>query len=237
MTSITRGQYRAAFQKEQEVKYPTVDAIERETGYALDYKWLWEAASVLACPVKVNPPNWQHGRVIYATLRQYVNSEPETPICCVDVGTAKGFSALCAARALHDSQTPGAVYSCDVIDPLERTERNSIADCTAPSTVPELLAAWPTLTRRVKLEKGTGVSLLKSGLSRVHFAFLDGKHKYEAVQEELGLLSRRQQKGDIVIADDLQVSGVERAVTERADYSLRIVTLLRHRRHAIMTRR
>lgn len=206
-------------------------------GYHLDDDRL-EATSWLACPVKANPPNWQHGRVIYAVLRSYCVMKQPRHVVCVDVGTAKGFSAICAAFALYDSRTPGHVYSTDVIDPLEKTYRNSVWDCDGPTDVRWLLNCnWPEVALKISLEKGTGVSLLKSMRGCINFAFLDGKHTYEAVNEELNLLAAKQEKGDICIADDLQIAGVERAVTERADYSLRVVNLLRHRRHAIMTRK
>src|SRR3989304_4481394 len=51
------------------------------------------AAGVLACPIKARPPNWQHGRVLYALTRRY-RLTAEGPLYCLDIGTAKGFSAV-----------------------------------------------------------------------------------------------------------------------------------------------
>lgn len=236
---ISIEQYKEAFKAESVVKYPVIDALEEKYGYALDYKILWEAAAVLACPVKVNPPNWQHGRVIYAVLRDYIERPGEKfHVVCLDVGTAKGFSALCAAHAIKDSGCPGSVYSVDVINPLEKAKRNSIADTIhGPTTVRELLAVWPNHTRYISLEQSSGVDWLKRGDERVHFAFIDGKHSYEVVKEELRLLGGRQLKGDVAIADDLQVPGVERAVAEISHYRAAIVNVLPNRRYAILRRK
>lgn len=157
-------------------------------------------------------------------------------ICCLDVGTAKGFSALCAAWALRDSGAPGRVFSVDVIDPEERTRRNSVADCDGPTTVRELLAPWPEESRLISLQRSTSVDWLKHA-HHVNFAFLDGKHRQDVVAEELRLLANRQRPGDVVIADDLQIVGVQRAVAEQSSYDVRVVTLLPNRRHAIMVKK
>jgi len=236
----TIDQYKAAFRLEQTVKYPSVDQIvERYGGHELDYKFVLEAASVLACPVKKNPPNWQHGRVIYAVLRSYVEKmKNQSLFMCLDIGTAKGYSALCAARALKDAGRAGLVWSVDVLDPMLKTKRNSIADVTrGPTTVRQLISGWTDLSHMITLEACSGVEWLKRSQDRVHFAFIDGKHSYEAVSEELRLLAKRQQKDDVVIADDLQVPGVEKAVAECGSYRAAIVPVLPNRRHAILRRK
>src|SRR6185369_15064920 len=94
---ITRRQYDKAFIEERMSEYPMIDDYEKSCGFALNRHKLEEAARVLACPVKKNPPNWQHGRVIYSTLRSYMTETTcVNPLHILDVGTAKGFSALCA---------------------------------------------------------------------------------------------------------------------------------------------
>src|SRR3989304_7206134 len=76
---------------------PPVEAYE--AAFALERTRLEAAARVLACPIKAGPPNWQHGRVLYALTRRY-RLTAEGPLYCLDIGTAKGFSALCLLWAV-----------------------------------------------------------------------------------------------------------------------------------------
>src|SRR5690606_18161294 len=140
--------YDAAFDAEVRVRYPVIDALEKEQGYAAPLAWLLGAARVLACPVKVNPPNWQHGRVIYALVRWYLDrpSYPgrssASPVNLLDVGTAKGCSAICAARALLGHGRFGRVTSIDVIDPEAAVRRNTVAEVGGHLTLRQTLEPW-----------------------------------------------------------------------------------------------
>src|SRR5262245_9408863 len=119
-------EYEAAFRKECDQSYPVVDALEKRYGYAIDRTKLNIAAHVLACPLKKNPPNWQHGRILYALTRHYLQGQIDVSL--LDVGTAKGFSALCLLWSLRDTDILGSVTSVDVIDPLARVKRNTVAE-------------------------------------------------------------------------------------------------------------
>lgn len=121
------AEYQAAFERERVNAYPAIDELEARSGYALERSRLEIAAKHLACPVKRNPPNWQHGRVIYALLRRYLAARTGF-VSLLDIGTAKGFSALCMAFALADAGMDGAITSLDVVDPDARVPRNSIAE-------------------------------------------------------------------------------------------------------------
>lgn len=237
----TKEQYQLAYDREMACRYPMIDDLEKAYGYALGRGFL-EKTAWLACPVKANPPNWQHGRVIYAVLRKYLASpDAPSPARCIDIGTAKGFSALCAAQALVDAYNSGTVDSIDVIDPKASMRRNSIKDCDGPTTLYELLAPWRGLTyERVYFVRSTGAVFLSEGNERIHFAFIDGKHKYDAVSMELMLLAKRQVKGDIIICDDLQIEGVLRAVVAYGEplYNFRrVVVIPGKREYAILERK
>src|SRR5688572_33475015 len=91
---MTPDDYQRAFDGERVQEYPVISDFQVECGVALGREKLERAARVLACPVKANPPNWQHGRVIYSAARRYLNGMTG-PVSCMDIGTAKGFSALC----------------------------------------------------------------------------------------------------------------------------------------------
>lgn len=231
-------QYIAAFEQESAIKYETITRLEKEYGYAIDSDKLLNAARVLACPVKMNPPNWQHGRVIYTVARKYLSTKnSQVPVTMLDIGTAKGFSALCMRWALTDSCRKGSVTSLDVIDPKSRTLRNTVADISGPKTLPEVLEPWPE-TKSIRFACSTGVSWLTNAQGRINFAFVDGKHNFASVSMEAELLARQQDQGDIAIFDDLQIPGVSEAVHKTRHYDARVISLLSdHRQYAICTRR
>jgi predicted O-methyltransferase YrrM len=230
----TVADYAAIFERERLVQYPVVDAFERRMGYAIDRAKLEKAARVLACPLKKSPPNWQHGRVIYSAIRNYVGASWNHNL--LDVGTAKGFSALCMAWAMADSQYPAVIVSVDVLDPHERVRRNTVAEAEGPKTLSQILAQWPE-SQSINFIKSTGQKWLQEHPARVHVAFIDGKHSYEAVSWEAALLAERQQTGDLAIFDDAQIDGVAKALKELRSYELEYLEVLPTRRYAIGRRK
>lgn len=229
--------YELAFETERAVAYPMVDAFEARMGFAINRDKLEGAAKTLACPLKANPPNWQHGRVLYAASRHYYRTIPDsTSVMLLDIGTAKGFSALCLKWAAMDAMRTSHVVSVDVVSPDERVFRNSIAEHSGPMTVREFVAQWPE-SESIDFLHSAGAEWLKHYSGRVHVAFVDGKHSYHAVKREGELLTMCQQPGDLVIFDDVQVPAVWAAITELPAYQVEYLEVLPHRKYAIARRK
>lgn len=234
--TATREQYEAAFLRECDVAYPMIDQYERESGFAVDGEWMLGAARVLACPVKNNPPNWQHGRVLYATVRsRLLLWDRRDEVHLLDIGTAKGFSALVMSRALADAKVNGTITSIDVIDPQARAVRNTIAEVGGLRTLHETVAPWPE-SRAVKFVCAKAENWLMMYRERFHFAFVDGKHTYDAVTKELTYLSQAQESGDVIMCDDLQVPGVAKAIGELEGYHRTDVWALANRGYAVLAK-
>ncbi len=235
---LTPADYARAFDLEREQTYPIVDALEQEFGYAVDRDKLEKAASVLACPVKKHPPNWQHGRLIYAVVRAYFDARAHSGFMSVlDIGTAKGFSALCLQWALEDAGRVGQVVSIDVIDPESTEPRNTIADLDGPKTLREILAPWPE-NAYIHFAQSSGIDWLKKHPNPIHVAFVDGKHTGSVVRQEGVLLAARQESGDLAIFDDVHIPDVSQAVVSlQSDYKIRFIDLLPERHYAIARRR
>lgn len=227
--------YFDAFRLERAETYPAVDAFEAEMGYAIPDWRLADAARVLACPLKVHPPNWQHGRVIYAAYRAHLAGVTQ-PVLVLDIGTAKGFSALCAQWALIDSGVLGRVVSVDVIDPHAAVLRNTVAECDGLKTLAELHAKWPEASA-IQFKKQTGLDWLTSGTDRVDMAFIDGKHTADVVWKEALSLAVRQRPGDLVIFDDLHLPLLREAVSRVSLYALDVLTISPLRAYGIGRRR
>ncbi|MDH5244814.1 MAG: class I SAM-dependent methyltransferase [Betaproteobacteria bacterium] len=239
MTRVgTRADYARRFDEERTQTYPMMDAVEATFGYALDRTVLEAAARVLACPLKVHAPCWQHGRLLYAATRRYLQEAHEqTPVALLDIGTAKGFSALCLYWALRDAGRVGTVTSVDVIDPASAVMRNSVADCEGPTTLAQVLAPWPE-AQAIHFHQRTGIEHLTRRADRIHVAFVDGKHAYGVVREEGTLLAARQRPGDLALFDDCQIDGVQRAINALGGlYHFEIIEVKPERAYAVGVRR
>jgi hypothetical protein len=231
----TREQYDAAFNKERANTYPNVTRFEASCGFAVDRERLEAAARVLACPVKENPPCWQHGRVIYAAARRALVSSPE-PHHWLDIGTAKGFSACVMAWAAADAGALVPITSLDVIHPLEIVARNSVEDLDGLQTVPEIASPFLPPAHFVHFGCSESIEWLECRSVRINLAFVDGRHKHEVVAREIDLLSARQQPGDVIIFDDVQIAGVARALSAIKGYDVHNVQAHTGRGYAVATK-
>ena len=238
MQVAVKDDFQQAFVDECAVEYPVVDEIEKKLGYRLDPVKLLPAAEILACPVKVNPPNWQHGRILYAVARDYLKrvEDEAVPVTILDIGTAKGFSALCLQWALEDSGVEGRVHSVDVVGPLERRWRNTVLEVgqAQPMTLNEILKPWPEVSK-IKFYGMTSLRWLFGAPGRINLAFVDGKHRADVVAQEAKLLSSRQVLGDVIVFDDVHIQSILAAIylTLSARYDMEVVSVLSQRAYAI----
>lgn len=222
-----RAKYLEAFKAEAARTYPAIDQlIAMFGGYELPS--LATMARDLACPLKEHAPNWQHGRVLYAMARNYLararvaarenegGEWPIAPFLFLDIGTAKGFSALCLFWALSETGAAGEVHSFDVVDPAERVARNSIAELDGLRTVEEFIAPHlPAETRgALYCHKHPGMLFdEKVPEGRINIAFVDGKHKRTDVLAEAMKIGGRQAMTDFILFDDWQVPGVKEGIS------------------------
>jgi predicted O-methyltransferase YrrM len=224
--------YQRAFDIERAHEYPVIDALEARLGFAVDRDRLEAAARVLACPLKKNPPSWQHGRVLYALARSYLAGGGDRRVW-VDVGTAKGFSALCMAWAVDDDGSIDKPYviSFDIINPESRESRNSVED---GKTIEEFVEPFIPDLPVVDFFHGHVATWAKAvQCPRIGFAFIDGSHTYEGVTADIEAVSPRQRSGDIMLFDDVHIEAVRRAVEETFGYVFEIITVLPKRQYCI----
>jgi prepilin-type processing-associated H-X9-DG protein len=234
---VTAETYARIFAEEQARSYPMVDALEARLGYAMPRERLEDLARVLSCPYKAVPPCWQHGRVLYAVTRDYLTGSGEDAVSVLDVGTAKGFSAISLLTALMDSNIAGWVTSVDVLPPTARVRRNTVAEVDGLKTLAETLAPWPEASG-IHFVESTGVEWLSKHPERVNVAFVDGKHTGVVVRQEGLLLSDRQQSGDVVVFDDVHIPDVGAAVDSlKRSYDLERLQVLPKRAYAIARRK
>lgn len=215
----TRAEYERLFAAVRGERYPEVEAYEAARGFAIDTAWLDELALHTQVTIKNSALCYAHGRLLYATVRDYVRRQSPTKVTVLETGTARGFSSLCMARALDDAGVAGTVITFDVLPHDVSMYWNCIDDLDGPRSRAELLRPWADLVERYVIyhQGDTLRELPKVYLPRVNVAFLDGQHTYEHVTREFEAVRGRQQPGDVIFFDDYTPGtfpGVVKAVDE-----------------------
>ena len=221
--SASKEEYLRLAKEVRKLIFPEIDEYEQKTGFAICAEWLHELALHTQVVIKESPLCYAHGRVLYTALSQYLSERQATSssgrLTIWETGTARGFSALCMAKALNDLQHPGTILTFDLLPHNTTMYWNCIDDLDEPKTRAELLRPWQTLVRDFILfhQGDTRLELPKVHAERIHFAFLDGAHTYQDVMFEFDQIRERQLPGDMIVYDDYtpkQFPGIVRAVDE-----------------------
>ena len=103
--------------------------------------------------IKKSKINYQHGRALYTTLRDYINEYKKNfsqKINIVETGTARGFSAICMSKALNDSKNiKGEIHTIDLLPVNKAMYWNIIDDNEKKKTRRELLEKWPNELKNI----------------------------------------------------------------------------------------
>lgn len=235
--------YERLFEAAQKLDPQSVSDLENEFGFQIDKEFLDGLAFLTQISIKESEPNYVHGRMLYAALREYISRSQVDYISIFETGTARGFSALCMARALEDAKLDGFLVSCDILPHDKPILWNCAADHLGPASRRSLLHNYERLLRRVCfIQADTMIGLNRVGLERINFAFIDAQHELEPVMIESRFVAERQQPGDVIVYDDVNrsmfpgvVEGVE-AMTSEYNYQARIIPGIDDRGYAILTK-
>lgn len=184
-----------------------VDLLEKNNGYSINKDWLISLALHTQIVVKKSKLNYAHGRLLYSVLRNYLSTlnQDTKKINIIETGTARGFSAICMAKALADSNFEGSICTFDVLPHFKKIFWNCVSDhINGEQSRQNLLKNWSELVERyiIFIQGYTKHILPKIALSRINFAFLDGAHTFDDVMFEFNIISKHQIKGDIIVFDD-----------------------------------
>ena len=220
-TQIPREHYLELAAEARERTYPKFMAqVERYFGCLPEKEFIDDLALSTQVVIKKSKLLYVHGYLLYAALHHYVAAHPDaTSITILETGTARGFSALCMAKALQDAQRHGKIITIDILPVEKPIYWNCIHDAEGQQTRLQLLEPWQDLVEKyiIFLRGYTDIVLRQLGLTRIHAAFLDSGHNYETLKSELDFTAQHQQKGDVIICDDYtpdQFPGVVKAIDE-----------------------
>jgi hypothetical protein len=214
--------YIELWNKEKSNIYPEIDQYEKNIGYKVDKSWFDNLALHTQVVIKTSPLCWQHGRVLFASLSNYLNDNPIEVIPVVTIwetGTARGFSALCMSKAIEEQGRVARIITFDVLPHNQRMFWGCIDDHDGPKSRSELLRPWRNLGSKYLIfyQGDSKINLKKVATERIHFAFLDGSHTYKDIIFEFNQIKDYQCSGDVIVFDDYNESkfpGLVRAVDE-----------------------
>jgi predicted O-methyltransferase YrrM len=226
----SRARYHQLYEEARQIPYPELDQWEQRLGYAIDRPWLDNLALHTQIIIKKSRLNYQHGRLLYTTLRHYLTEKirksgqldsgqlDSGQLTILETGTARGFSAVVMAKALIDSGVAGKILTLDIVPHNAPLFWNCIDDHEGRKTRQELLSPWlEELEHIIFIQGWTDTQLQRTGLARIHFAFIDAQHRKMEVLDEYHYVCDRQQPGDMIIFDDVtpnhpQFKGVIEAI-------------------------
>jgi predicted O-methyltransferase YrrM len=225
-------------------QFAEIDRFELKHGFAIDSRWFHDLALHTQVVVKESELSYQHGRVLYTAIRSYIQRKQSQYLNVLETGTARGFSALCMAKALADAGIEGKILTFDVLPHHTKMFWNCIDDAQGPKTRAELISNSAPLTDRYLVfhQGDTWVELPKVQIPRIHFAFLDGVHTYKYVMHEFECIRDKQKEGDVICFDDYTASqfpGVVQAVDEicrRFSYSKCVIQAFEGRAYVVATK-
>ena len=150
----------------------------------------------------------EHGLLLYKLAHRFAGRGG--PMLALDVGTARGFSAMSTARAILDSGVEGRVHTIDTFPHDEpRTwhvpkQRDDELDGAPPITRSEIWRRrFAEESAVVSPVTGRSLDVLRAWPhGPIDLAFLDGSHQYADVKGELTLLDGLMAERCAIVMDD-----------------------------------
>jgi predicted O-methyltransferase YrrM len=168
-----------------------------------EIEWIDNLALKLSVSIKNSEPNWIHGYFLYDLIKTYAQSTKKKEISFFESGTAKGFSAIIAAKAITNSRKIPNIVTIDILG-NEKRYWNAFGDFNGKRTRMDLLSEHKDLVSSINFVKMRSRKLNKKNFdnTKIDLAFLDGPHTYADVKHEFRYVINRLEKNGIVFFDD-----------------------------------
>lgn len=162
----------------------------------------------------------EHGVLLYSLVRSL---KPEPAGVVLDVGTARGFSAITMARALLDGALDHRVLSIDVVGHDEPSDwhsrrKHEPADPLVGRRVSraQIWRDHPQEANRIQTLQSRSRDVLENwAFGPVVLAFIDGEHTYSAVKSDLLSLDRLMTSEAVIVLDDIHPGVIAGGIRSR----------------------
>ena len=169
-------------------------------------EWFFELAKATQIVPKKDLTCYTHGFILYDVVTQYLRAGNRSNVTILEIGTARGFSALAMARSMADQGASGKILTVDLLPHRTNLLWNTHQDVTRGARSREiLLEPWhDLLDSYVIFVEANSRSFIESvSISRINVAFLDGSHTYRDIHAEVSQVAPRQVEGDLIVFDDV----------------------------------
>jgi hypothetical protein len=167
-------------------------------------EWIDNLALETSVTLKKSAPNWAHGYLIYKIIKEFCKNSTKNQIVYFETGTAKGFSALVAAKAILDSNKKPLVISVDLLNDNRSRYWNAFGDINGRRTRIELLKNYHSLLHNIRFIKLRTQQLSSLKLSEsIDICFIDGAHSYNSVRSDFEFIKKNKSSRSRIIFDDL----------------------------------
>ncbi len=222
--------------------FPLIDEfIENKGLKKIDSDWLIELALKTQIVIKISKINVQHGKILYGLVDKLCKKNTNFNI--LETGTARGFSSICMSKAISENNSNGKIFTLDFIPNNKKMYWNCISDFDGKKTRLELLENYKDELKNIEFIQGFTKNILKKlDMNKIHFAFLDGSHKYKDVKLEFEYVKKRQSKEDIIFFDDYtpgKFDGVVKLINEirnANDYEIKEIFSSKERGYILATK-
>ena len=145
--------------------------------------------------------NYERGILLYALIAKY------KPRNVLEIGTAKGYSTLCMAWAMHDHSIPGTIYT---VDPTLNTKFEIKIDdeinVLTPTQLWKKIAPYEWISKNKPLTGYSGEIMSQYDFPKMDFAYIDGHHVYEAVEHDFYAFLNVSSNNFCILFDDYATS-------------------------------
>ena len=169
-------------------------------------------------PTRNINPNFERGILLYSLITKY------RPQNILEIGTAEGFSAICMAWALTDSNIDGKIFT---IDPnpfdlpkkrINTWDENAKNEFISLSTK-DLWAKFAKKEWLQKIEVLTGYSgeilhKLSKELPKMDMGYIDGHHAYVAVRHDFHAFLKQCSENFVLLFDDYHTQDVSKFIDD-----------------------
>ena len=172
-------------------------------GNSLDQTNIEKLALDTQIVIKKSEPNYNHGFLIFAALAQTITtSSQDDQMTLMDIGTARGFSALVMALVAKKYNNKGTILSIDRIPHEEVRKWKCILDGKSGISRLDIVNRYDEAKNIIFLNGKSSKVMRNIHTSRINFAFIDGDHRWKSLKHEVEYLESRQITNDKLLFDD-----------------------------------
>lgn len=170
----------------------------------IDRNFIIDLAYITQITLKKSEINIDHGKILYALSTNMFKKNLTKKFTIVETGTAKGFSSICMAKAIYDTEVKAQIFTFDLIGHSKKSIWNNISDIHGPISRKEMIHKWRYLSDNyIHFISGySHLNIKNFNFNNIDFAFIDGSHYGHDIYFEFMEISKYQLKGDQILFDD-----------------------------------